>query len=43
MISTPYTAYQWLRGLGLTHEASVGLTASRTKFEYFLAVLKAIT
>ena len=40
VISTPYTAYQWCRALGLDHEMCVQLVASREKFEFFAECLR---
>ena len=40
MISTPYSAYHWLRGLGLSHEQAMGLTTSNDKYEYFMACVE---
>ena len=39
MISTPHRAYEWLRGVGLSHEAAMGISSDRARFEYFVAVI----
>lgn len=38
---TPYTAYKWLRNLGLSHEDADKLTESREKFEFYVNSLDA--
>ena len=42
MISTPYTAFRWLLGLGLEPEQAMRLCESREKFEYYVEVLRTL-
>lgn len=38
-LSTPHSAYRFLREIGLNHRQAVALTASRDRFEYFVEAL----
>jgi hypothetical protein len=41
MISTPRTAYELLRAIGVDHEDAVKIVESREKFEFYMQSLDA--
>ena len=41
-ISTPMSAYKWLREIGLSHEVSLELTKRKDMFDYYVETLRCL-